>query len=306
MEFHQLRYFIAAAEAGSMTLASKRCSVAQPSLSQQIRKLEESLGVVLFDRLGRGVVLTDAGRALLPRARRIVTEVKQTQETLQSEAESGVGRLAIGAIPTIAPYVLPAVLAALRAEFPLSEMEIREDFTERLIEQVVDHVLDVAIVSTPVEHEHIDVRVLGEERLLVVSAADGEVGSSGYVTLESLRGLPRVSLHEMHCLGRQIDGFCALRKLGSHVVCHAAQMSTLLELVRLGLGVSLVPEMAAKHDITGERRYTPLRRQGPVREIAMVTRSGRSRGVMVERAGELVGKVVGQTQAGRLCHHEVT
>ena len=292
MELHQLRYFEAAASAGSMSRAAERCRVAQPSLSQQIARLEESLGVRLFDRLGRGVALTPAGRALLPRARRILNEARDARENLRADIDEGTGRLSVGAIPTMAPYLLPPALAGVRAAYPGCELHVREDLTERLLEQVSDLEVDVAVMSTPIEHAGVDVRVVGEERLVVVAAREGMLEGSGEITLEALREMPRVSLDEMHCLGRQIAGFCSARRVGANVVCCATQLSTLLEMVRLGLGVSLAPEMAAREDRSGTRVYAALKRGGPTREIAVVTRKGRTLGKAGERFVELVARSV--------------
>jgi LysR family hydrogen peroxide-inducible transcriptional activator len=289
MEIHQLRYFVAAAEAGSMTLAARRCRVAQPSLSQQIRKLEDGLGVYLFDRVGRGIALTEAGRALLPRARRILGEVAETQENLRAEVESGAGRLAIGAIPTIAPYLLPPVLASLRAEFPGCELVVREDLTANLVEAVVHHELDVAITSTPIDHELVEVEVVGREELLVVAPAAHPLAAFGRLTLDDLREQPTVSLHEMHCLGAQIAGFCARAGVRPDIVCRTTQLATVLEMVRLGLGVSLVPAMAAAGDRSEERAYLRLTHDTPSREIALVWRVGRSRPVAARGLQPLIG-----------------
>lgn len=288
MEIHQLRYFVAAAEAGSMTLAARRCRVAQPSLSQQIRKLEEGLEVALFDRVGRGIALTEAGRALLPRARRILAEVAETRENLRAEVESGAGRLAIGAIPTIAPYLLPPVLAGLRAEFPGCELVVREDLTANLVEAVVHHELDVAITSTPIDHELVEVEVVGREELLAVAPAAHPLAGIGRLTLDDLREQPTVSLHEMHCLGAQIAGFCARAGVRPDIVCRTTQLATVLEMVRLGLGVSLVPTMAAAGDRSRERAYLPLTSEHPSREIALVWRTGRTRPVAARGLGPRV------------------
>jgi len=276
MEMHQLTYFVAAAEAGSMTLAARRCRVAQPSLSQQVRKLEDGLGVELFDRVGRGVVLTDAGRALLPRARRILGEVRETRENLRREIEGGAGRLTIGAIPTIAPYLLPPVLAELRGAFPGCELIVREDLTANLVEAVVDHELDVAITSKPIDHELVEVEVIGSEALLVVTPAPHPLATVGKITLSDLREQATVSLHEMHCLGEQIGAFCAASGVRPDVVCRTTQLATVLEFVRLGLGVSLVPAMACACDTSGERSYLRLARKQPTREIALIRRHGRT------------------------------
>lgn len=351
MDLHQLRYFVAAAEAGTISRAAERSNVSQPSLSQQVRRLEETLGVRLFDRLGRGVALTDAGRALLPRARRILAEVEEAAAAVQVEVEEGRGRLAVGAIPTMAPYLLPPALAGLRQTFPECELIIREDFTEHLVEALVDNAIDVGIMSTPVEHELIEVEVIGREPMLVVapageghpvrwgSTSDASAGAappSGLqatpgpprppttrktrlaspavrararplapsvggpatpgrapgpgvgsdsdplppeIRLTDLRGRPTISLHEMHCLGQQISGFCASRRLGPNIVCRMTQLGTVLEFVRLGMGISIIPEMVAMGDTCPERRYLRFRdeEEPPTREIAIAWRRGRTR-----------------------------
>lgn len=288
MELHQLRYFVAAAETGSISRAASRCGIAQPSLSQQIKKLEQSVGAPLFDRVGRGVVLTDAGRALLPRARRILAAVEEAESNLLSEVQEGVGRLSVGAIPTMAPYLLPPLLSQLRAERPQCELVVREDLTENLIEAVVENALDVAILSTPIDDDRVEVQVIGQEELLVVASAEHPIGGAGVIALADLREQPTVTLHEMHCLGRQISGFCASRQLARNVVCRTTQLATVLELVRLGLGVSIVPDMVARTDAHKGRVYLKLKRQPPTREIALAWRSGRSRSMLSLRLTELL------------------
>src|ERR1700683_1224206 len=132
MELHQLRYFVAAAECGNVSRAAERCHVAQPSLSQQLQKLESLLGVALFDRIGRGIAITDAGRALLPRARQILAHVRDTESNLKRESEGCDGTLIVGAIPTMAPYLLPPALKKLRSSHPDCQISVREDLTENL------------------------------------------------------------------------------------------------------------------------------------------------------------------------------
>lgn len=292
MEVRQLRYFVAVAEAGSVSRAAERCGVAQPSLSQQIIKLESRLGVELFDRLGRGVALTDAGRALLPRARRILAQLHEVEANLRAEVESGRGRLAVGAIPTIAPYILPGLVARLRGEYPDCEILVREDLTQNLVEALVDSELDVAIMSTPVEHELIELDVLGREAMLVVAPIGHPICAGEDVALGDLRDQPAVTLHEMHCLGRQITDFCASRRLARSVVCRMTQIDTLLEFVRLGLGVSIVPEMVAARDRDPGRQYMPFRQSPPVREIALARRAGRARSLLNRRFAQLLAETL--------------
>lgn len=290
MELRQLRYFVAAAEAGTISRAAEHCGIAQPSLSQQVRALERSLGLTLFDRLGRGVALTEAGRALLPRAKRILAEVRDTEERLVHDVQRGAGPLAIGAIPTMAPYLLPDLLATLRTEFPECELTVRENFTERIVEALVNNEIDIAILSTPIDHEHVDLRILGAEPLLVVAPAAHPLADDDAIALPDLRDEPTIVLHEMHCLGQQISGFCAARRIARRVICQTTQLPTVLELVSRGLGVSLVPRMAADADHATDRVYRPIRRAPPSREIAIATRTGRSRSVVARRLETLLAQ----------------
>jgi LysR family hydrogen peroxide-inducible transcriptional activator len=297
MELHQLRYFVAAAETLSVTRAAERCRIAQPSLSQQIGRLERSLGTRLFDRLGRGIALNDAGKALLPRARRILAEVRETEANLQREAAEGAGgaaSLAIGAIPTMAPYLLPAAIKALRANHPECEPSIRESFTENLIELLLENQLDCAIMSTPVEDDHLDVQVLGHEELVVAMPAAHALAKREQIGWGDLRAEPIVTLDEMHCLGKQIQGFCSVRSSATRVVCRTTQLATIFELVALGLGVSIVPEMAAAHHGTRRWRYAHLAQHKPIRQIAMVWRADRER----PRLSISLAALIGQTLSG--------
>lgn len=292
MEIRQLEYFIAVADAGSITKAAGRCGVAQPSLSQQIQSLERSVGGPLLDRLGRGVALTDAGRAFLPRARRILAEVRDALAHVGDDVEEGVGEFRVGAIPTMAPYVLPRAIAALRAEFPRASLSVREDLTERLVQAVVDGELDCAVASSPVDHQHVEVEVVGAEPMLVVVPAAHALAGEHDVPLASLRDVPTVTLHEVHCLGRQIAGFCAAKRLGTSVVCRTTQIGTALGFVSLGMGVSIVPRMAARGDQgrSAGRVFLEFRGPAPRREVTIVRRAGTT----VSRVGGRFARLIAE------------
>lgn len=290
MELHQLRYFVAVAETGGFVKAAQRCGVTQPSLSQQIRKLERELGVNLFDRSSRGAVPTEAGRALLPRAHRILADVREAMAGVKEDVDAGRGPLSIGAIPTMAPYLMPPVLSRFLRDHPECELTVREDLTERLIEAVIDHELDAAVMSTPVDHPALDVRVIGSEPLLVVAPAGSSLPER--LRVEDLTDEPAVVLHEVHCLGQQIADFCSTARLRRRIVCRSTQLPTVLSLVGLGLGISIVPEMAARQDGDASRVYRPLQAR-PEREIAVVRRADRSVSVLCRRFLELLGEHLG-------------
>lgn len=291
MELHQLRYFVATAETGSASRAAARCHVAQPSLSQQIKKLEGSLGVKLFDRLGTGMTITDAGRALLPRARAILTEVRDAQANLMRDAEHA-GVLSVGAIPTIAPYVLPAALAKMRRAAPDCEISVREDLTENLIEALVAHEIDCAILGAPVGHELLEGETIHREELVVI-LPPGDVHAAGPAVLpKDLRECQRISLHEEHCLGRQIEGFCAGSGVGPRIVCRTTQLSTVFELVALGLGISIVPEMAAAQT-RAKVAVSRLSHHRPTRQIVIAWRRHRTRPAAATRFAGFVRDCLG-------------
>jgi LysR family hydrogen peroxide-inducible transcriptional activator len=258
-------------------------------------KLERSLGVALFDRLGRGMALTDAGRAFLPRARRILAEVRDA-ESWAGRGEDEAGLLHVGAIPTIAPYLLPGALARLRSALPACDLRVREARTEELAEALLDGELDAAVMSTPPPDDRLESESFGREDLVAALPASWGFAAGSEVGPEDLRGRPAVLLEGVHCLGRQVDGFCAARGVAPRVVCRTAQVSTILGLVGLGLGYSLVPEMAAAQDDGGSRVYARVRPAGPSRPLALVWRAGRTLG---RAARELLGALRGEQKARR-------
>lgn len=288
MEIHQVRYFVAVAELGSFTRAAERCNVAQPSLSQQVRKLERSVGHRLFDRVPKGALLTEAGKALLPRARRILSEVRDAVESLRQDIDSGRGPLAVGAIPTMAPYLLPAVLRYFLRRFPECELTLREDFTERLVEAVADAELDCAVVSTPIASQLVEVEVIASEPLMLVAPRGHRMLAETPPTLADLRGEPAVVVDEIHCLGKQVQEFCTSRRMSPHIVCRSAQLTTVQDLVGLGLGISIVPAMCARADRSTKRQYQYLVDEDLRRDIAVIWQRGRSRSALARAfVGEL-------------------
>lgn len=298
MELHQLRSFVTVAETGHFGRAARQIGIAQPSLSQQIQRLEETLGTRLFDRLGRSIALTDAGQRLLPRARRILAEVREATAVIEADDAAG-GMLRIGAIPTMAPYLLPAALKRFRRDRPTAHFTVREDLTPRLVEAVIECELDCAVMSAPIDHDLIELETIGEEPLLVATSAKEPPAHHGPWKLDDLRDRPTVVLHEMHCLGQQIQSFCSAQRVAQRIVCRTTQLATVLELVALGLGVSLVPKMCADHDRTKSRDYAPLGAKGPMRAITIAWRTGRTRPRLAQHFAAILLEQMTERNAGR-------
>lgn len=269
MELHQLRYFVAAAESGGMREAARASNVSQPSLSKQIRKLEEEIGQPLLERSSRGVALTAAGRLLLPRARAVLSSVDGASELVRQDLELQPAELRIGAIPTMAPFILPSIVRHLRQKAAGVRVVLIEDLTERLVAGAVTGLLDLAIVSTPVSHARLSVEVLTGEPLLVALPRAHAMAKRRTISTDDLRDEPQVVLSEMHCLGQQVADYCAAQRLGRNIVCQTTQLATVLEMVRLGVGVALIPQMSASKTGVVFTKLKGKAGETPTRDIAV-------------------------------------
>ena len=292
METTLFRAFLETADAGSLSRAARQLKISQPSLTVQIQRLEAHLGTPLFDRHGRGVTLTEAGKALYPRARRILDDVRDTEETIRRERADGAGTLSVGAIPTVAPYVLPAAVQRLRARHAAMRVELREDYSAVLAKLLLDGSLDVVIAALPYAFDHLDTEVLGTDALVVAVPASHAAVRTGRITLAQLRDAPTVTLDPAHCLGEQVAGFCSSRQVSPSVVCRSAQLATVLELVGAGVGISIVPAMAAARHNTPQCAYVPLAEHSLQREIVAVWRRGAAKSPQARAFVECVREVV--------------
>jgi LysR family hydrogen peroxide-inducible transcriptional activator len=271
MEMHQLRYFVALAQTGSFSRAAERCHVSQPSLSQQIQKLERGLKQQLVERLGRRVALTDAGRLLLDRAMAILAAVEDAERRLQDNDDKG-GRLAVGAISTIAPYLLPPVLRKFLQRHPHVDLTIHEDVTARLKTAVGAGDLDLALVALPMNDERLHVESLFSEPLLLAMARGHRLVSRRKITIDDLREERFILFTEMHCLGEQVLSFCNAHGCQPWIACRSAQITTVQSLIAMNQGISLLPAMAQRVDRDPKRVYRSLTGDEPRRTIAVISR----------------------------------
>ncbi len=277
MDSTLLRAFLETADAGSLTGAARRLGISQPSLTLQIQRFEQSLGTRLFQRHGRGVALTQSGKALHPRARRLLEEMEATADAIRGESAERESRLRVGAIPTVAPYVLPDALRRLRARDADVVVELREDFSAVLAKLVHDDELDVAIAALPYPFDGLETESLGTDRLMVAVPSSYAAARAGRITLQQLRKAPTVTLDPAHCLGEQVEGFCTSHDVKASVVCRSSQLATVLELVGAEVGVSIVPAIAAARHNTPRCVYVPLVDHDLEREIVAVWRRGGAR-----------------------------
>lgn len=267
MEMHQLRYFAKVADLGNVTRAAEACHVSQPSLSQQISKLERELGQPLFERLGRGVRLTEAGRLFKRYCDQILALTADACTRVADTPDSG--RLVLAAIPTVAPYFLPAALTGFARQCPKAHIEVVEDTTANILRLLADGGADVAILALPVQAEHVHTKALFTEELLAVLPSSNPLAKKAKLGLGDLVTEPFVVLNEAHCLSRNTMSFCERHAASPVVTAKSHQLLTVLELVRLGHGVSLIPAMAVPKGRDRGREYRSLSGDKPTRTIAL-------------------------------------
>ncbi|HEY6307987.1 MAG TPA: LysR substrate-binding domain-containing protein [Candidatus Angelobacter sp.] len=244
MEVHQLRYFCAVAEAGSFTRAAEREQVAQPSLSQQIMKLEEELGVRLFDRLGRAVRLTGPGQVFLPRARTILAELRAAKEEVAERQSTVSGAVCVGVIPTIAPYFLPARIAVFSRRYPQAAITVVEDVTVHLLDRLRGGLVDLAIMALPARGHDLECFPLLTERLFAILPKGHDLARRRSVLMKELRQEPFLLLRDDHCFRDTAIEVCKRARIMPQIVFESGQFSSILGMVAAGLGISIAPEMA--------------------------------------------------------------
>lgn len=276
LDFQSLEQFVALARTKNFTRAAEELNLSQSALSRSIQKLEDQVGQPLFDRRPREVVLTDLGELLLERAKKIL---KLVEDTFSEVAEAGRrGRIRLGAIPTIAPYFLPSLLGSFAEKHPEISVMVQEDTTEMLIKSCSHGEIDLAIVAMPIIAKQLEVEPLFDEELLLVLPAGHPLAAEETIQVAAVDGYPFVMLNEAHCLSENISSFCRRQSVQPVTVERTSQLTTVQELVALDHGVSIVPEMARRLDLSNRRIYRSFTGEKPVRTVAMMWNSYRYQG----------------------------
>jgi LysR family hydrogen peroxide-inducible transcriptional activator len=288
MEIHQLRYFIAIVDTGTFTRAAQKCFVAQPSLSQQIIKLEDELGQKLFHRLGRRVELTEAGNFLVEKARRILLEVENTHNELRDATKGGAKSISLGAIPTVAPYLLPRVLAACQERYPDSQVKVLEDFSSDITTAVIEGAIDLAIVSIPSEDERLLHEPLLSEPLVLALPSDHWLAEKAEVSIDDLKKESFILLGEASSLTFKVRRFLGDNNFEPTIIARCSQMKTVKALVSSGLGVSIIPRMTVGPPEEDSLVFRSLVDVNPMRDLIMIRHKRRYLGQFVRQFMDLL------------------
>jgi len=283
----QLKYFDALARMQHFGQAADLCSISQPALSVQIKELEALIGAALLERSARKVRLTTLGEDFLIRARRVLAEVDEIAELARSPEGPLKGALRIGVIPTVAPYLLPAIIKTVGQRFPDLDLLPRESITQSLINDLLDTRLDVVVAALPISEPALqEFALFDEEFVLVRAKSDADKPVPDPSMLQEMKLL---LLEEGHCFRDQALSFCNIRPSNPSLVMEGSSLSTLVQMVNAGLGVTLIPEMAVSLETQSAdldvSRFDGLK---PKRTIGMVWRKSSPLGPQLMELGAMV------------------
>jgi LysR family hydrogen peroxide-inducible transcriptional activator len=246
MNLRDLEYLLALADAGHFGRAAAQCRVTQPTLSMQVAKVENDLGVRLFERGPRHVVPTAAGRKVLAQARVVLDEVRRLRGLAHAPGDPLAGGFRLGVIPTACPYLLPHLLPTLKDRHPRMELFLREEVTGRLLDRLHAADLDAAILSLPLADPSLVVETLLEEAFVAALPPGDPLSRAKYVREEDLAARPLLFLEEGHCMREQTLRLCGRPRQSGHVPFQAGSIESLRQMVSAGIGCTLLPALAAE------------------------------------------------------------
>ncbi|OAP40954.1 LysR family transcriptional regulator [Sinorhizobium glycinis] len=278
LTLRQMRYFDALATARHFGRAAELAHVSQPALSAQIMEMEEHLGVKLVERSRGGVFLTGKGEDVLARVRAILADVDRLEESARANSGTLEGRVRLGVIPTLAPYLVPRLIPYLRARYTEIEIELKESLTDRLIADLADGRLDAVVAALPIDADGIATRPLFSDRFFMAVADNERNVLMSPLTEQQVDISQLLLLEEGHCLRDQALAVCNTAGKRQLTSFGATSMATLLQMVANGMGMTLIPEIAIPSEASRNSiRIVPFAAPGPAREIGLIWRRSNPR-----------------------------
>ncbi len=266
-----LRYFDALARLGHFGRAAEACSISQPALSMQIKELEALLGSPLVERTARQIRLTTLGEEFLVRVRKVLSDVEELTELVREPDGPLKGRLRMGIIPTIAPYLLPDIIRHLSVSLPELELRPRESVTQSLLEDLIESRLDFVIAALPVSEPSLREFALFDEQFVLVRSADD--ATQPVPAPDRLQEMKLLLLEEGHCFRDQALSFCDIKPTDPSLLMEGSSLATLVQMVDAGLGLTLIPEMAVPLETKGTTvAISRFGQNKPKRTVGMVWR----------------------------------
>ena len=294
MNLKDLKYLVALADTGHFGRAAERTFVSQPTLSAQIKKLEDYLGVTLVERQPKNVQLTDVGKLVVARARRMLNEGEEIIALARSNTDPFAGKFKVALIPTIGPYLLPRVMPKLRKALPNLGLMLYEYQTEPLLQRLRDGEIDLGIMALPAPHDGIESRALYEEDFTVALPNDHPLCAKTTIKAQDLKGQTLLLLEDGHCLRDQALEVCSRVDVREPEDYRATSLETLRQMVVAGLGITLLPELAVESPF-GSQRGLAVRRFAkpvPTRTVGAVWRKSSTRAAVIAAVCDVVDRVM--------------
>jgi LysR family hydrogen peroxide-inducible transcriptional activator len=293
MNLRDLRYVVAVAETRHFGRAAERCFVSQPTLSGQIKKLEDELGVTIFERTNRSVAISQVGEQILVHARLLLEQVEVIQELARAHQDPLAGPLRIGAIPTLSPYLMPLILVPLRRQYPQLKLVLSEELTSALLARLHKHELDAILLATAADDSDLAEIPLFDEPFWLAHPRNHPLYAKDEVTRHDLEEVDLLLLSEGHCLSDQVMEVCNLAERphqGEMADLRAASLETLLQLVGAGFGCTLVPALAIRGGWMTDSGIIarPLSLPDAYRRIVMIYRRSFPRRAALEAFAEII------------------
>jgi len=294
MNLRDLRYLVALAEERHFGRAAERCHVSQPTLSAQIRKLEEYLGVTLVERRPKRASLTPTGAKIVERARRALQEADAIVGIAKTESDPLAGPLRLALIPTVGPYLLPHVARPLKRALPRLKLLLYEYQTGPLLEKLRDGEIDLGILALPVTGEDLVTEALYDEPFMLAVPTTHALAERNRVKVSDLEGETLLLLEDGHCLRDQALEVCSRIRLGEEQDYRATSLETLRQMVAAGHGITLLPQLAGSSPVGATRglRIKPFGRPPPARTIGAVWRKSTTRGPAIDTVVTTIRKAM--------------
>lgn len=244
MQIHQLRYFLALTQELSFKQAAARVHISQPTLSQQIKKLEDELGSPLFERSNRHVRLTEAGHKFLPYAQNAMDAISKGLNEIKENSDEISGLIHLGVIPTICAYLMPNILKTLRKNFPKIQISLYEETTSSLIEKLKQGKLDIGILALPIHEKGLAEKKLASEEYFAGIPLSHPLAKRSAITRKDLAKEKIITLQEGHCFSQQALDYCKFSRHNEQVIFQGSSLASAMKLAELGEGITFVPQMA--------------------------------------------------------------
>ena len=292
IKLKDLRYLVAVADTRHFGRAAEKCFVSQPTLSAQLKKLEDYLGVQLIERQPKNVSLTEAGEQIVSRARRMLEASEEVVTLARAHRDPLAGRLRLALLPTIGPYLLPRVSQPIRKGLPRLELRLYEYQTEQILERLESGEIDLGILALPIDADGFDTRELFTEPFVVAMPDQHRLSKRDTVKIDDLNGETLLLLEDGHCLRDQALEVCSRIALHEKQDFRATSLETLRQMVATGAGLTLLPELASRGAYGNAKGVTirPFAKPAPVRHVGAVWRKTTARGPAIEAVCKLIAE----------------